>query len=120
MLARSIKYNFTVILLAIDMKFSYLCTPSLQQRKSFALFGPRRPTKETGGRSRNLLVLAQEYVEYHTQSFIKAVHQLDALLLRKYQRVSLVCKTFVSISGLNFAVDVLLLCIQCSPHPSRL
>ena len=63
---------------------------SLQQRKSFALFGGRRPAKETGGRSRNLLVLAQEYVEYHTQSFIKAVHQLDALLLRKYQRVSLV------------------------------
>ena len=57
-----------------------------QHRKSFALFGPRRSTKETG-RSRNLLVAAQEYVEYHTQSFIKAVYQLDALLLRKYQRV---------------------------------
>ena len=85
-----------MILLTISVKLLHIPLLLLQQRKSFALFGGRRSAKETGGRSRNLLVLAQEYVEYHTQSFIKAVHQLDALLLRKYQRVSLVCKNITS------------------------
>jgi len=59
----------------------------LQQKKSFGLFSSRRSVKGVEGRSRNLLVSAQEYVEYHSQHFVMALLKLDDLLMKKYQRV---------------------------------
>lgn len=67
----------------------------LQHKKSFGLFTSRRSVKEVEGRSRNLLVSAQEYVEYHSQHLVMAVHKLDNLLMRKYQRVSVFVCVYV-------------------------